>query len=118
MEKQTADYFEAVVKEGRCQDSSELDARRIRQEAERRRCRPSDKAPVVRLAWQASIKLIAKGNDFWQDCQESPAGNVDEWQICCRRVVKEQGLVQITDTGAIEEIVKSVIAANPQSVAD
>ena len=33
-------------------------------------------------------------------------------------VVKEQGLVQITDTGAIEEIVKSVIAANPQSVAD
>lgn len=33
-------------------------------------------------------------------------------------IVKEQGLVQITDTGAIEEIVKEVIAANPKSVED
>ena len=33
-------------------------------------------------------------------------------------VVKEQGLVQITDTGALEDMVKKVIAANPQSVAD
>lgn len=33
-------------------------------------------------------------------------------------IVKEQGLVQITDTGAIEEIVKEVIANNPQPVAD
>ena len=33
-------------------------------------------------------------------------------------VVKEQGLVQITDTGALEELVKKVIAANPQSVED
>ena len=33
-------------------------------------------------------------------------------------VVKEQGLVQITDTGALEELVKKIIEANPQSVAD
>ena len=33
-------------------------------------------------------------------------------------IVKEEGLVQITDTGAIEEIVKQVIANNPQPVAD
>ncbi len=32
--------------------------------------------------------------------------------------VKEKGLAQISDTGALEEIVKSVIAANPKSVAD
>ncbi|MFC2820588.1 MAG: hypothetical protein ACFN29_03690, partial [Veillonella sp.] len=31
---------------------------------------------------------------------------------------EEEGLVQITDTGAIEEIVKQVIANNPQPVAD
>ncbi len=31
-------------------------------------------------------------------------------------IVKEEGLVQITDTGAIEEIVKQVIANNPQPV--
>ena len=34
------------------------------------------------------------------------------------QVVKDKGLVQINDTGAIEEIIKAVIAANPQSVAD
>ena len=33
-------------------------------------------------------------------------------------IVKEEGLVQITDTGAIEEIVKQVIANNPQPVED
>lgn len=33
-------------------------------------------------------------------------------------IVKEQGLVQISDTGAIEAVVDQVIAANPQSVAD
>jgi aspartyl-tRNA(Asn)/glutamyl-tRNA(Gln) amidotransferase subunit B len=33
-------------------------------------------------------------------------------------IVKEQGLVQISDAGAIEAIVDAVLAANPQSVAD
>lgn len=34
------------------------------------------------------------------------------------QVVADEGLVQITDTGAIEEIVKTVIANNPKSVED
>lgn len=33
-------------------------------------------------------------------------------------IVEEQGLVQITDTGAIEALVKQVIADNPKSVED
>jgi aspartyl-tRNA(Asn)/glutamyl-tRNA(Gln) amidotransferase subunit B len=33
-------------------------------------------------------------------------------------VVKEKGLIQISDTSEIVAIVDSVIAANPQSVAD
>ena len=33
-------------------------------------------------------------------------------------IVKEKGLVQISDAGEIEAIVDSVIAANPQSVED
>ena len=33
-------------------------------------------------------------------------------------IVKEKGLVQISDTGALEELAAKVIAANPQSVAD
>ncbi|WP_251454045.1 Asp-tRNA(Asn)/Glu-tRNA(Gln) amidotransferase subunit GatB [Veillonella intestinalis] len=35
-----------------------------------------------------------------------------------QKIVEEEGLVQITDTGAIEEIVKQVIADNPKSVED
>ena len=35
-----------------------------------------------------------------------------------RRGVGEQGLVQISDEGEIVTVVESVIAANPQSVAD
>jgi len=34
------------------------------------------------------------------------------------KIVKEKGLVQITDTKAIEEIVDAVIAANPKPVED
>ncbi|WP_438448486.1 Asp-tRNA(Asn)/Glu-tRNA(Gln) amidotransferase subunit GatB [Gorillibacterium sp. sgz5001074] len=35
-----------------------------------------------------------------------------------QRIVEEQGLVQISDEGAIKAIVEQVVAANPQSVAD
>lgn len=35
-----------------------------------------------------------------------------------KRIVEEQGLVQISDEGAISAAVEAVIAANPQSVAD
>jgi aspartyl-tRNA(Asn)/glutamyl-tRNA(Gln) amidotransferase subunit B len=35
-----------------------------------------------------------------------------------QQIVEEQGLVQISDEGAIKAIVEKVIAANPQSVAD
>ena len=33
-------------------------------------------------------------------------------------IVNKKGLVQISDEGAIKEIVKKVVEANPQSVAD
>jgi aspartyl-tRNA(Asn)/glutamyl-tRNA(Gln) amidotransferase subunit B len=35
-----------------------------------------------------------------------------------KQIVEEQGLVQISDEGAILAVVDAVIAANPQSVAD
>ena len=63
------------------------------------------------------IVLISKGTisskiakkvfaEMWQ-CPDEP-----------EKIVKDKGLVQITDTKAIEEIVDKVIAANPQPVAD
>jgi aspartyl-tRNA(Asn)/glutamyl-tRNA(Gln) amidotransferase subunit B len=33
-------------------------------------------------------------------------------------IVKEQGLIQISDEGALEELVTSILAANPQSIED
>ena len=33
-------------------------------------------------------------------------------------IIKEEGMEQVSDTGAIEKIVESVLAANPQAVAD
>ncbi|MNF15779.1 Aspartyl/glutamyl-tRNA(Asn/Gln) amidotransferase subunit B [compost metagenome] len=33
-------------------------------------------------------------------------------------IVEEKGLVQISDEGAIKQIVEAVVAANPQSVED
>ena len=33
-------------------------------------------------------------------------------------IIKEEGMEQVNDTGAIEKIVESVLAANPQAVAD
>ena len=34
------------------------------------------------------------------------------------KIVEEKGLVQISDEGAIKEVVDKIIAANPQSVED
>lgn len=42
---------------------------------------------------------------------------MDKWRYS-RKIVKDKGLVQITDTKAIEEIVDKAIADNPKAVAD
>lgn len=117
LEKQTADYFEDVVKEGidaKTASNWMLGefAKKLNEEGV-----TADQVPVRPAALAGLLKLIAKGTISGKIAKKvlpemwSSGKSADE-------VVKEQGLVQITDTGAIEEIVKSVIAANPQSVAD
>lgn len=117
LEKQTADYFEDVVKEGidaKTASNWMLGefAKKLNEEGV-----TADQAPVCPAALAGLLKLIAKGTISGKIAKKvlpemwSSGKSADD-------VVKEQGLVQITDTGAIEEIVKSVIAANPQSVAD
>ena len=74
-------------------------------------------APVKPADLAGLLQLIAKGTisgkiakkvlpEMWKTGKSADV------------VVKEQGLVQITDTGALEDMVKKIIAANPQSVAD
>lgn len=117
MEKQTADYFEAVVASGADAKTAanwmlgEF-AKKLNEEGV-----TVDKAPIRPEGLAELISLIAKGTISGKIAKKVLP---EMWTSgkSAADVVKEQGLVQITDTGAIEEIVKSVIAANPQSVAD
>lgn len=74
-------------------------------------------SPVDALHLAAMIKLIQKGtisskiakkvfSEMWQTGKDAEV------------IVKEKGLVQITDTKAIEKIIDIVIADNPKPVAD
>lgn len=74
-------------------------------------------SPVDALHLAAMIKLIQKGtisskiakkvfSEMWQTGKDAEV------------IVKEKGLVQITDTKAIEKIIDTVIADNPKPVAD
>lgn len=74
-------------------------------------------APVAPEDMAELLKLIAKGTisgkiakkvfpDMWESGKSPDV------------IIKEKGLVQISDTGALETLADKVIAANPQSVAD
>lgn len=117
MEKQTADYFEAVVANGADAKTAanwmlgEF-AKKINEEGA-----TVETAPIRPEGLAGLIELIAKGTISGKIAKKVLP---EMWSSgkSAADVVKEQGLVQITDTGAIEEIVKAVIAANPQSVED
>ena len=74
-------------------------------------------APVNPVALAGLIQLLDKGTisgkiakDVFQFMWESGKD--------AETIVKEKGLVQISDTGAVDAIVEAVIAVNPQPVAD
>lgn len=74
-------------------------------------------APVQAAAMADLLKLIAKGTISGKIAKQVfsemwTSGKTPE------TIVKEKGLVQISDTGALEELADRIIAANPQSVAD
>ena len=112
-----ADYFDAAVKAGAEAKaaanwlmgdvSKHLNAANI----------PVEACPVTAAQLAGLIALIDKGTisgkiaktvfeSMWASSKDAET------------IVKEQGLVQISDEGAIVAIVDGVIAANPQSVAD
>jgi aspartyl/glutamyl-tRNA(asn/gln) amidotransferase, B subunit len=74
-------------------------------------------APVQAAAMADLLKLIAKGTISGKIAKQVFA---EMWTSGKdpETIVKEKGLVQISDTGALEELAAKVIAANPQSVAD
>jgi aspartyl-tRNA(Asn)/glutamyl-tRNA(Gln) amidotransferase subunit B len=62
------------------------------------------------------IKMISDGV-ISNDRQDRVRGNVQDRQGC-RNGSQEEGLVQVSDTGAIEKIIEEVINANPAQTAD
>ncbi|MGE1063433.1 Asp-tRNA(Asn)/Glu-tRNA(Gln) amidotransferase subunit GatB [Megasphaera paucivorans] len=117
LDKQTADYFEAVVAAGidvktasnwmQGEFAKQLNAAGL----------TADKAPVAPNALAELLELISKGTISGKIAKSVLP---EMWQSgkAAAEVVKEKGLVQISDTGALEEIIKTIIASNPQSVAD
>ncbi len=78
---------------------------------------PIEQSPVSAEALAGLLKLIEKGTISGKIAKTvfekmaadgKPAG----------QIVEEEGLVQVTDTGAIEKAVNEVLAANPKQVAD
>ncbi len=117
LEKQTADYFEAVVAAGVDAKTAanwmlgEF-AKKLNEEGI-----SIAKAPIKPEQLAELLQLIAKNTISGKIAKQVLP---EMWTSgkSAQEIVKEKGLVQITDTGALEELVKKVIAANPQSVAD
>ena len=73
--------------------------------------------PFTATQFAGLIKLIDKGT-----ISGSIAKKVFEEMVNtgkdAEKIVEEKGLIQISDEGAIKEVVDRIIAANPQSIAD
>ncbi|WP_288844059.1 Asp-tRNA(Asn)/Glu-tRNA(Gln) amidotransferase subunit GatB [uncultured Megasphaera sp.] len=116
-DKATADYFEAVVQEGI--DAKTVSnwilgeiAKKLNEEGI-----SIEHIPVTPTALAALLRLI-QGGTISGTMAKQVLPEMWSTQKSADEVVKEKGLVQITDTNALEEIVQKIIDANPQSVAD
>lgn len=116
-DKARADYFEAMVAAGA--DPKEAAnwlmgdfAKKLSQSGLEMAA-----APVTAAALANLLGLIGKGTISGKIAKQVFS---DMWETGkdAETIVKEKGLVQISDTGALEELADRIIAANPQSVAD
>ena len=115
--KSLSDFFEAASKE--CGNAKAVsnwimtDIIRVAREGE---FEYSD-MPFTPIQFAGLIKLIDKGT-----ISGSIAKKVFEEMVAtgkdAEKIVEEKGLIQISDEGAIKEVVDRIIAANPQSIAD
>ena len=115
--RQMAEYFDAVIADGA---DPKLAANWIMGDLAKNlnaEGKTIEDSPVEAKRLGAMILLISKGTisskiakKVFEEMWQSP----DDPE----KIVKDKGLVQITDTKAIEAIVDAVIAANPKPVAD
>jgi aspartyl-tRNA(Asn)/glutamyl-tRNA(Gln) amidotransferase subunit B len=112
-----ADYFEATVKAGATPKAAanwvtnevarELNARNI--SFSEWRVQPDPLAKLI-LAVESGKISTASGREVLTQIQDSPKSP--------EAIIAEKGLAQISDTGALEEIVAKIFSANPNAVAD
>ncbi len=116
-DKDRADYFEAMVASGA--DPKEAAnwlmgdfAKMLAQSGKEMK-----EAPVSAVSMAELLKLITKGTISGKIAKQVFP---EMWETgkAAEVIVKEKGLVQISDTGALEALADKIIAANPQSVAD
>lgn len=114
-EKPVADYFEAVVKAGA--DAKQAsnwvmgDVLRVLKEEKIE----ISAFPVKPEALAEMIQLISDGT-ISSKLAKTVFEEMRKTQKSAKQIVEEKGLVQITDTGAIERVVDEVLAANPKEV--
>jgi aspartyl-tRNA(Asn)/glutamyl-tRNA(Gln) amidotransferase subunit B len=116
-EKELADYFEETAKIcGNPKGASNWIMTELLRELNQAN-KTIDQSPIRPKQLGEMIAMIEKGTisgkigktvfaEMWESGKDP------------QTIVREKGLVQITDTSAIEKIVDEVIAANPQQVAD
>lgn len=115
--RETADYLDATVKAGADAKTAANWMLGDLSKMVNENNLTFDKAPVTPDMLTGMIALINKGTISGKIAKKVIVGMWDTGKKA-DVIVEEQGLVQITDTGAIEEIVKQVIADNPKPVED
>jgi len=115
-EKETTDYFEAVAK-GR---DAKLASNWMTGELFGRLNKagtPFEESPISAAQLAGLIDLIAD-NTISGKIAKDVLDKMFESGKDAATIVDEQGLKQVTDTGAIEKVIDEVIAANPDKVAE
>ncbi|NUM56602.1 MAG: Asp-tRNA(Asn)/Glu-tRNA(Gln) amidotransferase subunit GatB [Candidatus Hydrogenedentes bacterium] len=116
-EKEMADYYEAVVKQG-CAPKQAANWISVELQAlltEHKQELTASKVTAGRLA--AMLKLIDDGTISGKIAKDVLL-DMFETGKDPKAIVEEKGLVQISDTSAIEAAAREVIAANPGPVAE
>ncbi len=115
--KETADYFDMMIQAGADPKAAVnwLMGDFARQLSESGKSITD--APIAAEGMAELLLLIDKGTISGKIAKTV---FVDMWKEgkTAGEIVKEKGLVQISDTGAIETLAEQIIAANPQSVED
>lgn len=115
-EKETADYFEEVVKHHDPKLASNWITAELFGRLNKLGVEIAD-SPISTTQLSGLLALI-EDNTISGKIAKTVFDKMFESGKPAKQIVEEEGLVQVTDTGAIEKAIDEVIAANPDKVAE